>query len=47
MTEALYQSFDNQSDPDQGPERLNKLRNEMAARGLSGYLVPRAATYSL
>ena len=42
MKEALYQSFDNQSDPDQGPERLNKLRNEMAARGLSGYLVPRA-----
>ena len=42
MTKALYQSFDNQSDPDQGPERLNTLRQEIAARDLTGYLVPRA-----
>ena len=42
MAEALYQSFEDQSDPDQGPERLNKLRQEIAARDLSGYLVPRA-----
>lgn len=42
MIKALYQSFDNQSDPDQGPERLNTLRQEIAARDLSGYLVPRA-----
>lgn len=42
MAEALYQSFEDQSDPDQGPERLNKLRQEIAARDLSGYIVPRA-----
>ncbi|MGB2497816.1 MAG: aminopeptidase P family N-terminal domain-containing protein, partial [Planktomarina sp.] len=42
MIKALYQSFDNQSDPDQGPERLNTLRQEIAARDLTGYLVPRA-----
>ncbi|MBT6508707.1 MAG: aminopeptidase P family protein, partial [Marinovum sp.] len=41
MTKALYQSFEDQSDPDQGPERLRLLRHEIAARGLSGYLVPR------
>lgn len=38
----MFQTFDSPSHPDQGPPRLAMLREEMAARGLDAYLVPRA-----
>ncbi|MEM9755990.1 MAG: aminopeptidase P family N-terminal domain-containing protein, partial [Pseudomonadota bacterium] len=37
-----FQSFDASTSPDQGPPRLAALRDEMAARGVDGFLVPRA-----
>lgn len=38
----MFQSFDEISEPGQGLARLSRLREEMAARGLDGFLVPRA-----
>jgi len=38
----LFQTFDVTSRPEQGPPRLEKLREEMRAAGLDGFLVPRA-----
>ena len=38
----MFQSFDAQSSPEQGPPRLAALRAAMAAAALDGYLVPRA-----
>ncbi|WP_322892880.1 MULTISPECIES: aminopeptidase P family protein [unclassified Yoonia] len=38
----MFQSFEAQSLPDQGPPRLVALRDIMAAEGVDGYLVPRA-----
>jgi len=38
----MFQTFDVQSDPEQGPPRLAALRAEMAGAGLDGFLVPRA-----
>lgn len=40
--EALFQSFDDLADGSSGPERLAALREELAKRGLDGYVVPRA-----
>jgi Xaa-Pro aminopeptidase len=39
---SRFQSFDDATDPSQGPERIAKLRTEMARRGISGFVVPRA-----
>ena len=38
----MFQSFDVSSAPEQGPPRLAALRQQMAAEGLDGWLVPRA-----
>ncbi len=38
----MFQTFEAQSSPDQGPPRLKALRAEMAARGFDAFLVPRA-----
>lgn len=38
----MFQTFEAQSSPDQGPPRLAALRAEMAARGFDAFLVPRA-----
>jgi len=38
----MFQSFTASSRPEQGPPRLAALRAELAARGLTGFLVPRA-----
>ena len=38
----MFQTFEAQSSPDQGPPRLAKLRAEMAKAGVDAYLVPRA-----
>ncbi len=38
----MFQSFETTSAPEHGPERLARLRAEMAREGLAGYLVPRA-----
>src|SRR5256885_15983454 len=37
-----FQTFDEQSDASQCAPRLSALRAELAARGLDGFLVPRA-----
>jgi Xaa-Pro aminopeptidase len=39
---ARFQSFDDSTSPSQGPERVAKLRAELARRGLEGFIVPRA-----
>lgn len=39
---ARFQSFDDSTSPAQGPERIAKLRSELARRGFEGFLVPRA-----
>jgi Xaa-Pro aminopeptidase len=39
---AQFQFFDDTTSPTQGPERIAKLRTEMARRGLDGFIVPRA-----
>jgi Xaa-Pro aminopeptidase len=39
---SRFQSFDEATDPSQGPERIAKLRSELARRGLNGFVVPRA-----
>ncbi|MBI6629058.1 aminopeptidase P family protein [Pontibaca salina] len=38
----MFQTFDVTARPEQGPPRLRALRLEMAAKGLDGFLVPRA-----
>ena len=38
----MFQSFDATARPEQGPPRLARLRAEMAAEKLDGFLVPRA-----
>ena len=38
----MFQSFEVTARPEQGPPRLQKLRAEMAARGLAGFIVPKA-----
>jgi Xaa-Pro aminopeptidase len=37
-----WQSFEDETSPDQGPPRLAALRAAMGAEGLAGFLVPRA-----
>jgi Xaa-Pro aminopeptidase len=39
---ARFQSFDEPTDPSQGPPRIAKLREELARRGYHGFVVPRA-----
>ncbi len=38
----MLQDFTARTDPSQGPERLARLRAEMAREGLQGFIVPRA-----
>ena len=38
----MFQTFEAQSSPDQGPPRLAALRAEMAALGFDAFLIPRA-----
>ena len=38
----MFQSFDAQSSPEQGPPRLEALRQVIAQHGFDGFLVPRA-----
>ncbi len=38
----MFQTFQEKTNPEQGPERLSALRGAMAAAGLGGFLVPRA-----
>lgn len=42
MFEARFQSFDETADPSQGAPRLAALRRALQARGLDGFLLPRA-----
>ncbi|HZH51346.1 MAG TPA: aminopeptidase P family protein [Microvirga sp.] len=39
---ARFQKFDDSTSPAQGPERIAKLRAELARRGFGGFIVPRA-----
>ncbi|HVL70647.1 MAG TPA: aminopeptidase P family protein [Beijerinckiaceae bacterium] len=39
---SRFQSFEERTDPAQGRERIARLRTELAKRGLSGFVVPRA-----
>jgi len=39
---SRFQSFDNATDPSHGPPRIARLREELARRGLDGFIVPRA-----
>lgn len=41
MGTQMYQSFETQSRPDQGPHRLGALRQVLDQRGLDGYIIPR------
>ena len=38
----MFQTFDVTARPDQGPPRLAALRQELAAEGLDGFIIPRA-----
>ncbi len=38
----MFQSFEAQSNPDQGPARLDDLRAQMLAAGVDAFVVPRA-----
>ncbi len=38
----MFQSFETTADPSAGPGRLARLRDQLRAEGLSGFLVPRA-----
>ncbi|MDP5358830.1 MAG: aminopeptidase P family N-terminal domain-containing protein, partial [Paracoccaceae bacterium] len=38
----MFQTFESQSSPEQGPPRLSALRAVMATRGFDAFLVPRA-----
>ncbi len=42
MFESQFQSFDAPGDARAGPERLVALREELARRGLEGFIIPRA-----
>ena len=37
----MFQTFEAQSSPEQGPPRLAALRTEMARHGAEGFIVPR------
>lgn len=39
---ARFQTFDDSTSPSQGPDRIAKLRAELARRGYEGFIVPRA-----
>jgi Xaa-Pro aminopeptidase len=39
---AMFQSFEELSDPKAGPVRLDRLRKELARRGLTAFIVPHA-----
>ncbi|MEZ5674902.1 Xaa-Pro aminopeptidase [Thalassovita litoralis] len=41
----MFQSFQESSDPSQGPARLSRLRAELQRDGLAGFLVPRSDAY--
>lgn len=38
----MFQTFEVSTSPETGPPRVNELRDQMAAHGLDGFLVPRA-----
>ncbi len=38
----MFQDFTERATPDHGPARLERLRDELRAEGLDGFLVPRA-----
>jgi Xaa-Pro aminopeptidase len=38
----MFQSFESHASPDQGPPRLQALREKLGAMGLQGFIVPRA-----
>ncbi len=38
----MFQNFDSAAAPDQGPPRLERLRKQLVAAGLDGFIVPRA-----
>lgn len=38
----MFQTYDDVADPTLGPERAEKLRAELRARGLSGFIIPRS-----
>ncbi len=42
IKKIMFQSFETTTHPETGPPRLEALRSEMRARGLAGFLVPRA-----
>jgi Xaa-Pro aminopeptidase len=42
---AIFQTFDEKSEPAKGPARLTALRRLLKAEGLDGYLLPRADEY--
>lgn len=39
---ARFQTFEDSTSPSQGPDRIAKLRAELARRGYEGFIVPRA-----
>src|SRR5580698_10424893 len=45
MFEAHFQSFDDRTDGGAAAERVKALRTELFARGLDGFIVPRADRY--
>ena len=45
MRDAVFQAFTENASPEQGPPRLARLRNEMRAEGLAGFLVPRSDAF--
>lgn len=38
----MFQTFSQPTNPEDGPKRLSALRDELRARGLDGFLIPRA-----
>ena len=45
MKKAYFQSFEDSSDRDAGPDRLLLLQAELKKKKLLGYLVPRTDVY--
>ena len=45
MKKAFFQSFEDSSDSDAGPDRLLLLQAELKRKKLLGYLVPRTDVY--
>jgi Xaa-Pro aminopeptidase len=45
MKSSKFQSFEEQSSPEQGPMRLTALRKELKSQGLAGFLIPRTDMY--